>query len=80
MEKANLLTKVIDIIRKITSNPVLAVDETTKFDEIEEWDSLNTVDMEMELENIFSIDFEVGEFRELDDINALLTCITEKLK
>jgi acyl carrier protein len=80
LEKANLLTKVIDIIRKITSNPVLAVDETTKFDEIEEWDSLNTVDMEMELENIFSIDFEVGEFRELDDINALLTCITEKLK
>lgn len=80
LERADLLLKVTDIIRKITSNPGLAVDETTKFEEIEEWDSLNTVDMEMELESTFSISFEVGEFRELEDIDTLLTCIAQKLK
>lgn len=79
MEREVLLSKVTDIIRKITSNSALEVDEITKFEEIDDWDSLNTVDMEMELESTFSISFEVGEFRELADVSALLTCILQKL-
>lgn len=79
LEREILLSKVTDIIRKITSNPTLEVNEATKFEEIDEWDSLNTVDMEMELESTLSISFETGEFRELDTIEALLNCIMQKL-
>lgn len=79
LEREVLRSQVTDIIRKITSNSTLKINETTKFDEIDEWDSLNTVDMEMEVESTFSISFEVGEFRELADVNALLTCIMQKL-
>ncbi len=78
MERADLLLKVTSIIRKIAGNTTLEIDETTKFQEISEWDSLNTVDMEMELESTFSISFEVGEFRELDDVGTLLTCMMQK--
>jgi acyl carrier protein len=79
LQKEELLVKITDIIRKIASDPSLKIEESTRFSEINEWDSLNTVDMEMELENIFSISFEIGEFRELDDIDGLLNCMLEKL-
>lgn len=80
MTQSDLLFKITAIIQKITSNSALVITETTKFDDIDEWDSLNTVDMEMELESTFDIEFATGEFRELQDVAALIACIEEKLK
>jgi len=80
MQKEELLAKITGIMQKITSNPNLHVTEETRFEDIEDWDSLNTVDMEMDLESTLSISFEIGEFRELDTISALLDCLAQKLK
>jgi acyl carrier protein len=79
VQREELLLKITEIIRKIASNPSLKVEEETQFADIKDWDSLNTVDMEMELESALSISFETGEFRELESIEVLLNCIVQKL-
>ena len=78
MDKTELLGQVTQIIRKISANSSLEVNELTRFDEIDDWDSLNTVDMEMELESTFDISFATGEFRELETIGELLNCLSQK--
>lgn len=79
MSREELFNSIQGIMRKIASNSDLEVGESTVFEEIEEWDSLNTVDMEMEVESHFKISFEVGEFRELHTVGELIDCITSKL-
>lgn len=76
----DLLLTITNTVRKVTSNKNLEIDLNTRFEDIEDWDSLNTVDMEMDLESTLSISFEVGEFGELKDVNSLLDCLVQKLK
>jgi acyl carrier protein len=79
LEREEITFKIKEIMRKIASNSALEIEESTVFEEIEDWDSLNTVDMEMEVESHFKISFEVGEFRELHTVGELIDCITSKL-
>jgi acyl carrier protein len=80
LERADLILKIKGIMRKIASNSELEIEENTVFEDIEDWDSLNTVDMEMETESHFNISFEVGEFRELHSVGELIDCINSKLQ
>ena len=79
MQREEIFSKIINIIRKATSNPNLELDESTLFEDIEDWDSLTTVDVEMEIESVFGLSFQVGEFKELKSIKNLLDLIAAKL-
>ena len=79
MQKEQLFQKLSELIRKIADNEGLELSETTAFDTIENWDSLNTVDLEMEAESAFGISFETGEFQEYKNIEQLMDAILSKL-
>jgi len=80
MSDETLLETIQTLMRKVATNAELAVDETTVFETIEDWDSLNTVDLEMELENNLGIDFEIGEFQEFKTVGSLMESLQHKLK
>ena len=79
MDKKEIFQKIVVLIKTIANNPSVAINEETQFSSIENWDSLNTVDLEMEIENEFSISFETGEFQEYKDVSALINAITKKI-
>ncbi|MDY0117094.1 MAG: phosphopantetheine-binding protein [Sulfurimonadaceae bacterium] len=79
MQREDIFIKITQIIQKATSNPTLILTEKMELEDIENWDSLTTVDVEMEIENIFSVDFEIGEFKETPNIESLLDLISSKL-
>ncbi len=79
MQKEQLFQKLSELIKKIADNESLVLSEVTTFDAIENWDSLNTVDLEMEAESAFGISFETGEFQEYKNIEQLMDAITTKL-
>ena len=58
-ELENIVTK---LMRQLSDNQSLVIDNETRFAEIENWDSLNTVDLEMDVESQFNIEFQSGEF------------------
>ena len=80
MTKEEILETIERLMRQITQNPDLPVEESTRFEEIEAWESLNTVDLEMELENTFSISYEMGEFQEIKDVASLAESLLKKIK
>ena len=55
---------IVTQIKQIAENDALEISADTVIKDINEWDSLNNVDLEMALETECSIDFEVGEFEE----------------
>ena len=80
MTKEEILETIERLMRQITQNPDLPVEESTRFGEIEAWESLCTVDLEMELENTFSVSYEVGEFQEIKDVASLAESLLKKVK
>ena len=79
MQREDIFLKITQIIQKATSNDDLILKEETELEDIENWDSLTTVDVEMEIENVFSVSFEIGEFKETRDIKSLLDLLSSKL-
>ena len=53
--------------------------ETPSAEDIDEWDSLNNVDLEMTLETECGIDFEVGEFEELKTVGEMIDMVEKKV-
>jgi acyl carrier protein len=80
MTKEKIQTLVLTLIRKITLTPDLEVDNQTNFEDIGGWDSLNTVDLEMELESALGISFEMGEFLQYNNIATLQEALEAKTR
>jgi len=79
MTKQELQDEIITKIKNIADNQNLTLNQEVLFDEIDEWDSLNTVDLEMELESSLNISFETGEFQEYKTIKDLIESIATKV-
>ncbi len=79
MNKEELKTEISTKIKNIADSQDLELNDNTQFDDIDEWDSLNTVDLEMELESSLNISFETGEFQEYKTIGELTDSIANKV-
>ncbi len=80
MTTTEILKEVTDKIKTIASNQDLDITLDSEFENIAEWDSLNTVDLEMELETAMNISFETGEFTEYKTVKELVDALGSKLK
>jgi acyl carrier protein len=80
MTKEEIQTLVLTLIRDISHTPDLEVDNQTNFEDIGGWDSLNTVDLEMELESALGISFEMGEFLQYNNIATLQEALEAKTR
>ena len=80
MTNETLLDTVQTLIKQVTSNQDAKITASTVIDEIDGWDSLCTVDLEMELESTLDINFEIGEFQEFKDIQTLMDSLQNKIK
>ncbi len=79
MTNTEILNIVIAEIKKVADDNSLELNNDTVIEDIENWDSLNNVDLEMALENECKIGFEVGEFEELPTIGQMVTALEKKL-
>ena len=70
---------IVNEIKKILENDTIEINADTVIQSLDEWDSLNNVDLEMTLETECGIDFEVGEFEELKTIGEMISTVEKKL-
>ena len=80
MKQEEIFTTLDTLIKNITQNDDLKITNETKFNNIPNWDSLNTVDLEIEVEAEYNIDFEAGEFQNYKSVEELVDAIVHKLK
>ena len=80
MSREDILAVVTKAMRNISSNETLAVDDSAVFEDVEGWDSLNTVDLEIDLETNLDVSFATGEFQEYKSVKELVDALEDKVK
>ena len=81
MNREIIFKSVQDIFRDIFDVDDLVINNTTNSDEIEDWDSLNHINLVSAIEKEFKIKFALGELMMLKDVGAMVDLMmTEKLK
>ena len=81
MTRDEVFKGVQDIFRDIFDADDLVISNTTNSDEIEDWDSLNHINLVSAIEKEFKIKFALGELETLRDVGAMVDLMmTEKLK
>ena len=81
MTRNEVLSVIQDIFRDIFDVDNLVISHTTSSDEIEDWDSLNHINLVSAIEKEYKIQFALGELMTLKDVGAMVDLMmTEKLK
>lgn len=79
MTHSEINKELIKEIKKVADNDSLELDSDTVINDIEDWDSLCNVDLEMALETALNVGFEMGEFEELKTISEITTALEKKV-
>ncbi|MBT3298989.1 acyl carrier protein [archaeon] len=80
MTRKELFDGVQDIFRDIFDEDDMVIEDKTSSDDIEDWDSLNHINLVSAIEKEFEIRFALGELMALKDVGAMIDLMIEKLK
>tara|TARA_B100000242_G_C43020402_1_gene474804 strand:+ start:987 stop:1229 length:243 start_codon:yes stop_codon:yes gene_type:complete len=80
MTREEIFNGVQDIFRDIFDEDELIIEDKTNSDDIDEWDSLNQINLVCAIEKEFKINFTLEELMELKDVGAMIDLMLEKLK
>lgn len=80
MTRDEVFNGVQDIFRDIFDEDDMVIENGTSSDDIEDWDSLNHINLVSAVEKQFKIKFALGELMALKDVGAMVELMLEKLK
>ena len=80
MTREDVLYNVQEIFRDIFDEHDMVIENKTNSDDVEEWDSLNHINLVSAIEKEFKIKFALGELIALKDVGGMVDLIVEKLK
>ena len=80
MTREMLFDCVQDIFRDIFDEEDMVIEDKTSSDDVEEWDSLNHINLVSAIEKEFEIRFALGELTALKDVGSMIDLMMEKLK
>ena len=79
MSVQNYLVKVQNIFRDVFDDEDLIINYSTNSENIEEWDSLNHINLVLNIEKTFNIRFKVGEIQALKNVGEMIDLLEEKI-
>jgi len=80
MTREQVFAEVQNIFRDIFDDESISIANNTTADDIEEWDSLNHINLINAIEKEFKIQFALGELQSLKNIGVMINMIIEKNK
>jgi len=80
MTRKDVLDNVQEIFRDIFDEHDMVIEDKTNSDDVEEWDSLNHINLVSAIEKEFKIKFALGELMSLKDVGAMVDLMIVKLK
>jgi len=80
MNRDQIFEKVQEIFRDIFDDEDLNISDSTSSNDIEDWDSLNHINIVVAIEKEFKIKFNFNELSSLKDVGAMVDLMIEKIK
>lgn len=79
MEREELFQKIKEIFRDIFDDENLEIFESTNSSTIDDWDSLNHINLVVAIESEIKIKFNFEELSTLKDVGAMMDLILKKI-
>ena len=79
MNKETIFKRVQDIFRDVFDDEKLVISNTTNSEEIEEWDSLNHINLVLSIEKTLNIRFMTGEIQALKNVGEMVDLLAKKV-
>lgn len=79
MKREEVFEKLNEIFREIFDDETIIVSDTTTADEIEDWDSLEHINLIVEIENTFHIKFRMGEVNTMKNVGEMADFIIDRI-
>jgi acyl carrier protein len=80
MTRKEVFNGVQDIFRDIFDEDDMVIEDKTNSDGVEEWDSLNHINLVSAIEKEFEIRFALRELMALKDVGSMIDLMVEKIK
>lgn len=79
MERSTMLKEINDIFIDVLDNEDVVLDESTQATDVEDWDSLNHIQLVVAIEKHFKIRFTSKEIQSWKNVGEMMDCIQEKV-
>jgi len=79
MTKEQILDKINDIFKEILDNDDLVITDNTVASDVEDWDSLNHIQIIVAIEKAFKIKFTSTEIHHFKNVGELINAVESKL-
>jgi acyl carrier protein len=78
MNKEEILKIVNQIFVDVLDNPNVVIDLNTTANDVEDWDSLNHIQLVVAIEKRFNVRFKSNEIRNWENVNEMIESILAK--
>ena len=78
MTKQEILKIVNEIFVDVLDNPNVVIDFNTTANDVEDWDSLNHIQLVVAIEKRFNVRFKSNEIRNWENVNEMIESILAK--
>ena len=80
MNRSEIMNKVAQIFRDIFDDEELIINDNTCADDIDDWDSIEHINLILAVEKEFSIKFDMNEIARLKSVGEIVRAIESKLQ
>ena len=80
MTRKEIFENVNEVFRDVFDDEEITVVEETTADDIEDWDSLEHINLIVAIEKKFGIKFTMGEVTGMKNVGEMVTIISERIK
>ncbi len=79
MNKDNIFIKLNEIFQEVFDDENIKVDAKTTSEDIEDWDSLEHINLVVSIEKEFKVKFDIKEVSEMKNVGEMVEVILNKL-
>ena len=79
LNKKEIFSKVQEIFIDVFDDENLEINNSTNSEDIEEWDSLNHIQLVLSIEKTLNVRFKTGEIQSLKDVGEMVVLLEEKI-
>lgn len=80
MTREEVFTKLDEVFQDVFDDESITVGEETTSSDIEDWDSLEHINLVVAVEKCFGIKFNMGEVTSMKNVGAMVDIILERIK
>ncbi len=79
MERNEIFLGIVEILKDIFDDDELEIEESTSSEDIEDWDSLEYINIIVAVEKRFKVKFSVDDIKNIENVGAMVNLVERKM-